>query len=238
MLPIVLAPINKRSYARRVLSVQPANLIRYWPLWEPAGTSGAGSVKDQSSLGGHATPSNVTFGVAGVGVRTAASFNDSSSNVNIYSAALNTAFNTGELTLACWLLVANWTAAAAKYAFNLGTGSHSVGIYQAATGQLSFIYNTTNVKQVAPTGLSYAGWFNAVLTISKSADRMRAYINGAQAGSDLTGLGAWSGALASVACAVGAAYSIPLNVWNGRIAHAAIWTKELTAAEVAALAVV
>ena len=237
-----LAPsikFDRPTYAARLIGIDAANLIRYWKLNEAAGTTGAGSVLDYSGLGGHATPTGVTFGSVGIGDgQTGATFDGSTSRVNVYSAALNSAFDPNEFTLSAWALVSNWTSAEIKYIMYIA-GTHGAGIYQnAATGQLSFLYNTTSAKSISPTGLSYASWFHVALTVSKAADEMKAYINGSQVGTTLTGLGAWSGALSSNNCLVGAAWAIPLNVWNGRIAHAAIWKTPLSAANILKLATV
>jgi len=70
------------------------NLVSYWLLDEPAGTSGTGSVKDAKSTN-HGTPAGgVTFGnpsaISTLG--TAAVFNGSSGKIDVpYTAALNPA---------------------------------------------------------------------------------------------------------------------------------------------------
>ncbi|HPP53546.1 MAG TPA: hypothetical protein PK777_11385, partial [Thermoguttaceae bacterium] len=68
------------------------NLVSYWLLDEPAGTSGPGSVKDAKSTN-HGTPAGgVTFGNASAmsSLGTAAVFNGSSGKIDVpYTAALN-----------------------------------------------------------------------------------------------------------------------------------------------------
>lgn len=50
---------HEEEYWHRMMSVASANLIGFWPLWEPAGAT---AIKDYSRQGNDGTPSDVTFG--------------------------------------------------------------------------------------------------------------------------------------------------------------------------------
>lgn len=59
----LLLPFGKK-YHKKVLGVAPSLMQAYWPLWEAAGAS---TVKDHSPNGVDGTPSNVLFGLRGIG---------------------------------------------------------------------------------------------------------------------------------------------------------------------------
>jgi hypothetical protein len=61
-------------------------------------------------------------------------------------------------------------------------------------------------------------------------------VNGVQSGSTATGLGDWAGSLSANNTLIGAQNKSPSVVWNGWIAHAALWAAALSDAEIAYLA--
>ena len=77
------------------------------------------------------------------------------------------------------------------------------------------------------------------ITWNKAQDRVRAVLNGVQAGADMTTLGVWVGALANGFSAIGNFTSAGgANFWDGYIKYVGLWNTELTVAEIATLAVV
>jgi len=76
------------------------------------------------------------------------------------------------------------------------------------------------------------------MTWSKSADQMKAYYAGGQTGATQTVLGNWTEALSATRSNIGARSTTPDQIWNGYLAHCAIWNRALAPAEIAALAVV
>jgi lysophospholipase L1-like esterase len=78
------------------------------------------------------------------------------------------------------------------------------------------------------------GWVHVALTWNKAQDRMRAYINGVQQGATQTGLGTFAGTPATLF--LGAASAVPGNPWSGLLDEVAIWSRELSAVEIAAIA--
>src|SRR3990170_6915704 len=116
MLPMFMQKPFDVQYFQHIKRLFGTALIGYWPLDEAAGAS---TVTDYSGQSNNGTPSNVTFGQAGIGDgRTSALFVPASSSyVNVYSAGLNTDFNGAEGTLAIWAKVSAagvWTDAAFK----------------------------------------------------------------------------------------------------------------------------
>lgn len=220
-----------QTYQQRVLALGP---IAYWPLSEPVGTSGAGSVKDASGNNRNGTPTAVTFGVTGIGDgNTAASFDGSTSWIDVFGVSYAAAWNGAENSVMLWAKIAAWS------------GSHFLTrpAYADSNNYISFsFFNTSwNIESKAggtsktitsATG-SPAGWFHACLTFSLSNNRFRLYVNGSKVGSDVTGIGTWSGA--PTQAIVGAANTTPILVANGSLAHCAIFNKELTPAQVLSL---
>jgi hypothetical protein len=63
------------------------------------------------------------------------------------------------------------------------------------------------------------------------------YLDSIQQGATLAGLGAWAGALSNTSTVIGAASTIPSELSNGFIQHAAVWDRALTPAEVLSVGV-
>jgi hypothetical protein len=125
-----------QSYAQRVLALGP---VAYWPLDDAAGSAAARELV----VGTAATATDVTFGAAGIGDgKTAATFNGTSSSVNIYSAALNAAFSGQLFSFFCWgrrptdatyrVLAALRVDSSNEFAFHKNAGNQPIFIYVAA----------------------------------------------------------------------------------------------------------
>lgn len=225
------------AYTNKVIALSP---ILYYPMAEPSGTTAT----DESGNARNGTYTAVTLAQTGIGDgRTAGSFDGSTSVCNAYGASFVAAFNKDEGTIAGWAKVAAagvWTDAAARQMVRfLADGSNLIIIRKTTTNnqiQLQYVAGGTN-KNINTT-FSLTTWFHWALTWSKAADQVKAYINGAQVGATLTGLGTWSGALASGNTVFGAGGSAAFEVWSGTLAHIAVWNTPLSAANVLALATV
>lgn len=226
------------AYTNKVIALAP---IAYWPLADAAGAS---VVTDESGNGRNGTYTAVTLGQTGIGDgRTAASFDGSTSFANVFSTSLQSAFNGAEGTIATWLRVSSssvWTDATLRSPMTLSvTGSNVVRIRKPTTSnqiQGTYIANAINLS--VTVGTSSLAWLHLAVTWSKSADQVIVYLNGTQSGSTLTGLGVFSGSLLSTTTTLGASSTTPAAPWSGLVAHAAVWTTPLSAAQVATLAVV
>lgn len=229
----------RTDYYQRVLRTRGNALVAYWPMWEPSGTV---AINLQMTPARNGVYTGVELNNPGMGDgRSAPYFDGTNDFCNVYSTALNSAFNNAEGTIALWAKVnaaAFWTDGLA----------HRLMILRADTNNRLFIFKPTTsntlqwfyiagatTKSVSLT-ISSTDWMHLALTWSKSADQMIAYVNGAQTGATQTALGTWAGALASTVCCVGAASTAPAEVHNGNCAHAALWSAPLSALEIAEIA--
>lgn len=235
---IVSGILDTQAYTNKVKALAP---LAYWPLAE---LSGATAI-DESGNGRNGVYSGVTLGAAGIGDgRTAAAFDGNVSYCNVYGAGLAAAFSGAEGTIAAWFQVANagvWTDGATHYCAQLQADANNL-LYirkQTTNNQLAFVYaagGTSKTVTVAAGGPT--GWFHVALTWSKSADQMRAYINGTQASTTQIGLGTWAGALSSTKTVLGNSTTSATQAWSGPMSHAALWNSALNAVQITSLATV
>lgn len=224
---------NNPQYSDLILSLSP---LAYWPLSDLSGTAAVELVAAR----------NGTY--AGVDLAQAQApyvaplFGGSGDSCNIYSAGLAGAFSAAAGSISIWAKVYDagvWTDGAYR---NLITfyvdGSNSISIQRSSTnGRVSWFYIAGGTQeQRNKESLSTTAWVHLALTWSVADDKVIAYYNGAQEGATMTTLGTWAGALSNNNTAIGCfRVTTALQVWNGWLAHAALWTRALTAAEVANL---
>lgn len=227
------------SMTQRIIQSSP---IAYWPLAEASGTV----IVDESGNGRdgvYKAAGEPLLGQTGIGDgRTAPLFDGTNDFGNVFTASLQSAFNNQELTLAVWLQVANagvWADATTRRALYLEADANNrVALTKTGTAnQLNVFYTAgaTNKSVSFVTG-GQTSWFHLAVTVSKGADQLKMYINGTQQGSTQTALGVWAGSLGATTCCVGAASTAGANPWSGLLAHAAVWARALSAAEVLSLA--
>lgn len=229
-----------RSYAQKVLATAPASLLAYWPLWEASG-SVASDISGNARNGAY---TGVDLGSPGIGDgRTSPYFDAVNDYCNVHSAALASAFNGAEGSMACWCKVFSssvWTDATSRRLLQFRVDANNfVNLGRtAANNQLQCQYIAGGTSKAVTVATSTLNWFLFGVTWSKSADQVIVYVNGAQSGATQTALGTWAGSLSSTRCLIGADITTPGAVWNGYLAHTTLWSTPLTAAQIAALAVV
>lgn len=211
-----------------------SSIVGQWPLWEAAGAS---AVIDVSGHLPNATPSNVTFGVDGIGDgRTAASFNGTSSYINIYSSALAGNFNAPAGTLMAWAKVnaaATWadgtTRAVAQFAVD--TSSNLLTIRKSsAANTIQCVYTAGGTVKSINVTTSNINWMHLAMTWDKPGNALNFYINAIRQ-TPATGLGIWVGSLTATRCNIGARVS-SADFWSGSIAHVILCNRALSAAEI------
>lgn len=227
-------------YYKKVLGYGP---IAYWPMWEPAGAV-AGCLVDPAQNGAY---TGVTLGQLGIGDgKTCPYFDGANDYNNIYSVPFAGAFNGAEGTAIIWAQVLNaavWTDASFRNVINiLADFNNYIDIIKFAVNNwLTYRYIAGGVAEqidyVTPAPTTF---FSAGITWSASAPptgEMRAYFNGIQVGATQVGLGVWAGAPAVGTTLIGAGNLVPGQVWNGYLAHGAVWDRPLTPVEMADLVV-
>ncbi len=152
-------------------------------------------------------------------------------------------FDGDEGTIAAWAKAADadvWTDATVRYIMDLRVDGNNVArMYKHSNdGLLLYEYVADSVvEQGAQASFTSTDFFHMAMTWSAAGDVVRYYIDGASASTDDTVLGTWIGDLSSSLVCVGAISTVPSDVWDGEIAHAALWNTPLTAAQIASLAI-
>lgn len=231
-----LLGLGGQIYIEKVLSYGP---IAYWPLNETSGVTAACQVNAAQN----GTYTGVTLGQAGIGDgQTCPLFDGANDYADIQSATLASVFNGGEGSIVIWVKVSGagvWTDGTTRFIMRIQPDpDNRVQMFRnAANNTLAWLYRSGGtITQVKNAGYSAVNWFHLALTWAAVADEVKAYYNGTQAGATVNGLGVWAG-VPSLSV-IGAATIPPINVWDGYLAHAAVWNRALTPAEIADLAVV
>lgn len=231
-------------YIDKVLGIQSASLIGYWPLNETSGTS-ADNAEGTAARDGTYTGVALNSILGPDGVNGAPLFDGANDFVDVYSASLNTAFSAPAAgTLTCWARVFNvgvWTDGTIRRPFHIEIdASNTMQLFRPANnGRFNWLYSGGGTAdQVIRQPLSITDWFHLALTWDTGTDEFISYFQGVQNGAIQSGIGTLVGNLSLTGTLIGALDTGPNNVWNGYLAHAAIWTIALTPAEVLDLATV
>jgi hypothetical protein len=214
-----------KSYAGMVLGLSP---IAYWPLKEKSGTV-AQCLVNAAQNGTYAR--NVTTMTTGEGIgdgNTAPLFDGVNDFVSIYSALFNTAWIGAEGALIIWVKSLDWTTDNLRYVRIGRSTSDEVEFQNASSGVAGRTYleriGTATLNRVTYDNGSPAGWVCWGMAWSESGDTFKAFRDGVQVGSTLTGLGAFTGAdLKDLTCAIGAQTTFPANLCNAYLAHVAVF---------------
>ena len=226
-------PLLGYRYAEHVLALFGSSVVSYWPLWELT----SGSAQDISANGFTGTHTAVTLGSKGMGDgHGAASYDGSTSFTNVYSAALAAAFNPSALTLLGWVNFPSgvFTDGIIRHVISFAAdASNFVRLRKSSTNNVFNFQHTAGgtANFVNPVAFSVDIWVHLAMTIDIAADQMNAYINAAQTGTTQTGLGVWSGSLASTLCCIGSVNTTPAQTVSGKLAHWYLLNRAATAAE-------
>lgn len=238
----ILARRSPEPYADRLRRVVGAGLVGHWPLWDASGAV-ATAINDADRNGAY--NANVTLGTEGIGDgRTAASFNGTTSAVNVLSAEAVAAITPDELTVMAWLQVGGagvWSDATTRRVIYLQAGSSANRIYiakRSADATLEVSRSAGGAaKGVVTPAQSALGWLHIAVTVSVTANELRGYLNGEQYGSTQTPVASWAGGALDNMTIGATGYASPSVVWSGSLAHVAIINGALSAAQIAALGV-
>jgi hypothetical protein len=232
---VLSAPLGD-VYAQLVLGTAPANLIAYWPLSDASGTT----VADLSGNGRTGTyAGGPTLGQPGIGDgRTCAYFAGDDERADVFSASLAAAFSFTEFSASLWCRMyasSVWTDGSARKALLIqsnGNPDFFLMRKSSTNNKLGFWLrmNSNDYSTEVSVGESLgAEWFHIGFTSLAGGNAYR-YINGVEATHR-----------SAVAAANGAARTVATisefgETWYGCIAHVALWSKQLTAVQMAALA--
>ena len=212
-----------------------ANITALWMLDEASGSAAVDSVNGLDGIYSNCALANAATPWGGV----APLFDGTSSFVNIYSAALNAAFDGDEHSLMIWAKVANvgvWTDGILRYRMRFAApGVNFSFMSKPSTFNLLESRRAGGgvVEIVEEVGVATIDWFCAGQTVSKSAGtsgEFKAYRNGSQVGATQTSLGDYVG---NLSIAVIGGTSIPSLIWNGWLAGAMVTSSILTPAQMA-----
>jgi hypothetical protein len=225
---------SEAEYAQRVKATGP---IAYWPLWDTVGT--LSSDITGNLRGGVYT--GVTLGQSGIGDgATSALFDGINDYDNILSASLAAAFSGAEGSLQLWWQhdpAAHNDAVLRRMFIALVDGTNFlIAAKTGVDGNVQVDYQAGGVSEQHSLAVAaHRTVFSALhVTWSKSNERITYYDDGSQIGQDLT-LGVWAGV--PVTMVIGATSTVPANPYYGRLAHVALWDKELSGPTVGTLGV-
>jgi hypothetical protein len=195
------------------------------------------SVTEVSPLVGTNTNGVTVGSVANGHLTNAYTFDGSNDVVNIYSSDLNSVFNPDEGTLVAWAKVNGagvWSDGSYREIIQLRTdASNYIGIFKNDVGTLAFYTAFGGITKARSTNTTTTDWFQVVITWSKSNDQVKAYLNGSQINSTLTGLGIWTGNLVSTTATIGTSTSSGSSPWAGAINDVRLYNRALSDAEIA-----
>lgn len=210
------------TYMERVLALNPT---AYWPLNEAIGNT----AYDYSGNRFDGTYTGVTLGQPGVGDGDTCPRFNGASYVNVYSAALASAFSGTVGTLMIWGKTFNaaiWTDGAERSAANFAKADHSNRIRiqkHSNVNQLRSRYIAGGAAEVRITqdaGPTTA-WMQMVMTWNVPVTTLDFYVTNMTPGTNVIGAG-WGGVNATN-CVIGASSTAPVEGWNGWLARGALW---------------
>jgi len=209
--------------------------IQYLKLDETSGTTAADS--SGNGRNGAYSASGITLG-GSFAPFVAPTFNGTNGHVNIHSASLAAALTPSAYTLVACVRPA--TLAATRRAINIATtdsASEFTNLGHAGT-PIAQRFDTNAGALIAAGGaLSLSAWGMLTLTASVAGGFVRLFVNGVQAAeaSD-PAIAAWAAPLSSTRCVIaGVATTGTSARWSGEIAHVALFSSVLSAADIAAI---
>lgn len=225
---LMMAAGGEVTYSDLVLGLGP---IAYWPLNEMSGTRAVDVVG-----GNNGTYTGVDLGQSQTPF-VAPLFDGSGDYCNLDSTWLRNTFTPNETTVMIWYKPDSGVLADSTFRgiirFQVDTDNRIYLARSTTNNVFDILWEANNTMEVVSPTIATYTWHQLAITASKTADQVKVYVDGAQSGSTQTGLQTWTGT--PTTNLIGAATAVPANVWKGWLAHAALWNRALTAAEVANL---
>lgn len=208
------------------------------PIGEWNFEEGSGNANDTSGRNFTGTligsPQRIT-GKTGKGIN----IDGSTQGIDIYSSGFANAFSGAEGTISLWAKVSSpsiWTDGATRRLFTIGADANNRVLIgrTAADNTLQFVYVANGTTQSINSTIGPSNnWFHITIAWSKSADYVKAYVNGVQSGTTQTGLQTFTGSLASTTTVIGAGSNTPTVSWSGGLDQVKIYNYARTQAQIA-----
>lgn len=233
---------SAQAYGDKVLGIETANLIAYWPMWE---TSGGVADNYEGTAARDGAYTGVTLG-QNQSPFTCPLFDGANDYNDVYTVSFRDAFNGATGTVALWLKVSGsgvWTDSSRRYGFRILADADNYVQFSkdnSPDDTIEWVYRAGALSELFPkNGMTTTDWFHIALTWDKpGTNKAIAYYNGAVEGSEHTIDGVWAGTPIAANTIIGAGANTPSNVWDGWLAHAAVWTTALSAGDILSLATV
>ena len=229
--PVIFKRSSLAGYQKVISDTAP---LAYWPLDEGSGTV----VYDRSGHGYHGVYSGATLANATApGGGMAPLFDGANDKAEMQPADLLAALNHSEFTMMAWARVLNaavWDELISREVFHIrvDNSNRAYMLKSNTVNRFQFIYNgnsgTTKLHEWL--SMTQTGWMHLVHTISVSGNAINTYIDNVKFSPTATGITAYLGTPT-----VGVGSTGTGAWWKGWLAHAAIWNRALSDAEVAAL---
>lgn len=241
-LTTTLAGLSSPAYIAKVLRYGP---IAYWPLTEQSGTTAYCRVN--SAQNGTYKRDVSTMGtVTGIDGNTAPDFTAGSDYVDIYSAALNTAYNKDLGTALIWCKVSGsgiWTDSTERFALCVSWGVfvEYLRLSRASTNNdLGPLHRRDGGNYTATIGTGGdLNWFLQATTWTAAGNVTTFHYNTTAGTPSTCPAAADASALDSTRCTIGTRFLITMpNAWDGPLQHCVIFDKVLSKTEIDDLAAV
>lgn len=230
------------QYHQRVLATDP---IVYWMLDEKSGTVAYDLVSGRVVGVQNGTHTGVTLGQDGIRDGRTSPFYDSVNDyTNVHSATFAAAFNGNEGTVAGWAKVFNadvWADGVYRIGMRIAVDGNNRLFLSKAPGANTIQFSWRGGGGAAQNFLipsTSLEWMHWALTWSRTANETHGYLNGIEPVAAGTTPAAWAGALLNTETIIGAKSTVPVEPWDGWLAHWDVWDRPLPPAEIADLVVV
>lgn len=210
----------------------------YWPAKETAGTNadeyGGTAAKDGTFSG---VTLNSAAGPAAVG-GTAGAWDGVDDYLDLFSATLAGDVSMATGSISVWFQDDDWSNATSRFiAHFYSAATNRIMIEKTGANTLRFRARLASSNAtITHTLSSPSGWYHLLVTWSDAAnaDELKAYINGSQVETTVTGLGTAAGSL--TAFTVGREQTTGGTSWDGNIMAIGVTSDVLTAGNASTLA--
>jgi len=152
----------------------------------------------------------------------------SNDHVTAHGAGNDISVTTG--TISIWVKLDTISANAVPFKCSVDSNNQIGFTYLNSTTKLRFLYKAGGSTKKIDHSVSFegTGWKHIAVTWDTSADQLKAYIDGSQVGSTVTGLGSWSGTIDTVTMGKN---SVADNAyWKGHLDQASVFTSVINIA--------